>query len=279
MKTRANSRYQGQLEAHWQLCRTWLISWSPVAVHFPSMCTYYRRGWWQVSGSGCASAQLKGLATGEHGGAGQEEKTGPDPEPQATVWVLAVGVLFRDCTLSPGARSLQWSLIMGIRLVVFRCTARGASPKHRHSSGSQLQRSRLTSSTWASIEAWENCLCVSWAPAGVWGDSVAGFLCRVTTEVWDGCQCSFALLKGKGRRKWVKTQMTGISKRKYLWIKAGQICRGLWWLSWPMASSVAESAEFVCRACLCEHYHSHCTSANNSLAFLPCSLFYISPLC
>ena len=84
-----------------------------------------------VSGWGCASAQLKRLAAGRHGGASRWQKPGLDLGLQATAGSLAVVVFSGGCTFPPWACTLLCRPVIEVRLGARRCTSREASYRWR----------------------------------------------------------------------------------------------------------------------------------------------------
>ena len=114
-----------------------------TAVGVPTISIHYH-GYWvlpQAHGSGsqwwgsewrCASAQLVGLAAGEHSDTGQWQKRETDPGPEAPAGTLDVGMPFCSYTVSPRACTWQWRLGKGVRLAVCKYTSGRASPENIH---------------------------------------------------------------------------------------------------------------------------------------------------
>lgn len=138
-------------------------------------------------GQGHSGTQLEGLAADEHGSAGQDRKR-PDLGP-----LQLQGPRLSACH-PVAAQSPQ-----GVLTVVEagdRCQASSVPahiwrviPKHMHSDGVPLWKSRLAF-----------CICVA-------------------TEVWAGCRCSPWALVGTGGREQGGTLAAGINEHEYLWGK------------------------------------------------------------
>lgn len=72
------------------------------------------------------------------GGQGRQHSLLPTMGSLAALGALAVGLLSLGCLLSLQLCTLQWGLMMGIRLVTFSCTAGIAIPERVHSDESQM---------------------------------------------------------------------------------------------------------------------------------------------
>ena len=112
-----------------------------------------------------------GVSAGECPGAGQWQKTEPDPGPQAAAGSQVTGLLCLGCTVSPWTSIYTSGVWWQASGLWHASTQLEGLLSSACSGGGELQRSSRASSIHAAAEAWAGCQCGDWAPLGKGRDS------------------------------------------------------------------------------------------------------------